>query len=439
MPRSLVAVVALLGLLMLASGCDKPSHENIDKWMTSKKGLGKLKAALSDGKLDPDLSAHAAENLLRRGEDETVRRTLDAMNPARREKIIVKLAPRLWNMARVEGEMAAPTQGQQVAKDTLFDLRAWADPATKEVIDGYLTDWLTGGYFEGRALAGRHQGVQIIRALGPRAGERLIAEANRVIATPDQDGRRRRIGDQLLLGLAASGSPEAVKHILDIFGMDRGDTTLADRAMGALYRAYLDPQGLFPLADASALVPSVGRLAEIAKNDRQSAQTTNDAVQLVRAAGLPHCLEPLLSMVSHPHRDPRFRWVGVNNALRCGGADALVKIAELLPSSGVTASYDAEVLGGSLWKSLGAIGQRDALVTASRGLLESKSWVARWIGAEALGALQSKSDAARIAALAKDKARLTGYWGDQSELPKAERKVEPTLGQRAQEIAQGLK
>lgn len=428
--------IALACCLVFVVACEKTTHENIDKWMTSKKGMGKLKETLSDGSLDPDLSAHAAENLLRKQEDEELRRLFEAMNPARRDKVLPKFVERLWKLARVEGEMARPTQTQQLAKDMLFDARAWADPATKETIDRYLVDWLTGGYYEGRAEAGRYLGPQVIRVLGPRVGEGLIAQANRIIATPDQDGRRRRIGDQLMLGLAVSGSPDAVKLLLDIFGMDRGDKSLPERVMSALYRAYLDSAGQYDLADPAALKPQLARLGEIARDDRNSAQITNDAVALIRAAGLPECLDPLLAMVNHPHRDPRFLWVGVNNALRCGGPDALARIAEALPTSG---KYERAVLGGSTWETFASIGKRDGFIAAARELLGSKSWVARWIAIETLGALSAKSEAAAVAALAKDKAKLAGYWGDQEELPKAERKPEPTLGQRATEIAGTLK
>lgn len=431
-----LSALVLACCVLVAAACEKTDHAAIDKWMTTKKGMGKLKSAFTDRSLDPDLSAHAAENLLRKLEDELVRKTFESMDAERRSKVIAKLAPRLWTMARLDGEMARPTQSQEIAKDTLFDLRAWADAPTRDAIDGYLTDWLTGGYYEGRAEAGRHTGAQVIRAIGPRAGERLIAEANRIIATPDQDGRRRRIGDLLLLGLAVSGSPDAVKMVLDIFAMDRGDATLPDRSVAALYRAYLDTSAPFDLADPAALVPHVARLAEIAKDDGNSAQVTNDAVQLIRAAGKPHCLEPLLGMINHPHRDPRFLWVGVNNALRCGGAEALARVAEALPTGG---KYELAVLGGATWQTFESLGQRDAFIEAARGLLASRSWVARWIAIETLGVLKAKGDVERVAALGKDKARLVGFWGDQSEQPAAKRKPEPTLGQRAAEIAQSLR
>jgi hypothetical protein len=432
----LITTIAIACCLVFVAACEKTSHESIDKWMTSKKGMGKLKSALTDSGLDPDLSAHAAENLLRKQEDETVRKAFETMSPARRDKVLPKFVERLWKLARVEGEMARPGQSQEMAKDMLFDARAWADPATKDTIDRYLVDWLTGGYYEGRAESGRHLGAQIIRVLGPRAGEGLIAQANRIIATPDQDGRRRRIGDQLLLGLAVSGSPDAVKMILDIFAMDRGDDTLRGRCMTQLYRAYLDTGGQFDLADPAALVPHVGRLGEIARDDRNTAQVANDAVALIRAAGLPHCLEPLLAMVNQPHRDPRFLWVGVNNALRCGGPEALARVAEAIPTTG---KYESGVLGGATWGTFVSLGKRDGFIEASRGLLGSKSWVARWIAVETLGVLSAKTEADRVAALAKDKTRLTGFWGDQEELPKAERKPEPTLGQRAAEIAAALR
>lgn len=433
--KPFVIVLALLGLLVVPA-CEKTNHANIDKWMSSKKGMGKLRGAVRDASLDPDLSAHAAENLYRRGADEDVKKAFEAMGPGRRAAVLAKLAPRLWNMARIEGEMAKPTPLQETGKDALFELRGYADDAGRAVIDGYLTDWLTGGYFEGRALAGRFQGVTIIRALGPPAGERLIAEANRIIISPDKDGRRRKIGDQLLFGLAASGSPDAVKTVLEIAVSDRGDETLADRAVGAVWKAYVDPQGLFPVADPAALVPNLDRLGAIARDDQYPARIANDAVELIRTAGMPGCLNPLVAMVSQPHRDPRFRWVGANNAIRCGGAKALPVVASTLSTGG---SYEQAQLVGAVVTPLTSLGDREGILAAARGLLAERSWVARWIGIEALAALKSKADADAVAKLGSDRARLDGYWGDQSRLDKKDQKPTPTLGQRATELAATLR
>ena len=43
-----------------------------------------------------------------------------------------------------------------------------------------------------------------------------------------------------------------------------------------------------------------------------------------------------------------------------------------------------------------------------------------------------------IAALGAAKDKLVGYWGDQSGKVPAERKTDPTLGQRAKELAAKL-
>jgi hypothetical protein len=433
-PKSFAIIVAALALMLAA--CEKTNHASIDKWQTSKKGLPKLKAALKSGSLDPDLSAHAAENLYKRGNDQDVKATLETMAPGRRDKLLAKLAPRLRAMARIEGEMAKPTPLQELGKDALFEIRPFADAETKAVIDGYLSDWFTGGYYEGRAAVGRFQGAAVMRALGPKAGERLIAEANRVIASPDKDGRRRKIGDKLLLGLAVSGSADATKLVLEIAVMDRGDATLTERAMDQLYTAFIDPGGLFPVVEPAALAGSLDRLGAIARDSAHSARVANDAVELIRVAGMPGCLDPLLAMVNQAHPDPRFRWVGANNAIRCGGAKALAAVAiSLSPGD----PYEQKVLVGAVVSPLASLPDHDGLVAAARDLTGHASWVARWVGVEALAALGAKGEVARLTGLAGDKVKLVGYWGDQSGVPKKDQKPTPTLGQRAAELAERLR
>src|SRR5262249_39260601 len=104
-PAVIRSMLVALALVVGVAACEKTTNENIDKWMTWKKGLGKLKSALSSTGIDPDLSAHAAENLLRKTDEDSVRKAFENMNPQRREQVVAKLAPRLWNMARIEGEM----------------------------------------------------------------------------------------------------------------------------------------------------------------------------------------------------------------------------------------------------------------------------------------------------------------------------------------------
>jgi hypothetical protein len=427
--------LALAGPVLAQAGCEKADHENIDRWTKTQKGPDKLKKTLNDPALDADLSAHAGENMLKMGQDAEVRRALETMSPDRRALVTGKLAPRLWTIARVEGDMTVPTPAQIAAKDMLFELRKHADAATRGQIDGYLSDWYTSGYYEGRATLGKYQGAAVIRTLGASAGEKLMSAANAVLAAPKKDGKPVKVGDELLLGLAVSGHPEAVKYVLDVFRMQTGDKTLPERAMSALYRAFAEPGGMFDVADPAPLVPNLDRIVEVAKDDTQSAQVVNDAVGLIRATGMPHCLPPLLAMVTHQHRDERYRWVGVNNALKCGRVEAIAPVVAALPLDG---SYDREVVAGATWTEIAKMSPRENALAEARTLLASPSWVARWIGVEALAAARSKEDLARIKGLVGDKTRLNGYWGDQSDLAKNEQKPEPTLGQRASELAREL-
>src|SRR4051812_25927349 len=132
--------VRVLLIALLASGtagCEKTDHGNIDKWTRTEKGPGKLRKAVIDDSLDADLSAHAAANLIKMGQDLDVYAALDTLAPQRRNELIAKLAPRLWDIARVENEMNLPGPPQVAAKDALVRLRKYVDDTGKQQIDNY--------------------------------------------------------------------------------------------------------------------------------------------------------------------------------------------------------------------------------------------------------------------------------------------------------------
>src|SRR6185503_21290905 len=162
MLRRLVPI-ALFALFAL--GCEKPTHENIEKWASTKKGPAKLRSTFLDGGLDPDLSAHAAAVMVKAGRDNEVKVELDHMSAARRTSVITMLAPRLWDIARIEGEMLRPAPHQTQAKDALFVIRKYADAATRAKIDGYLIDWYAVPSYEGRANSGQYLGAAVMRAI----------------------------------------------------------------------------------------------------------------------------------------------------------------------------------------------------------------------------------------------------------------------------------
>lgn len=438
-PMSLkLVVLAAFALLSLPlGGCDKPNHENLDKWMRTKKGPDKLRAALSES-TDADVAAHAATNLLRKRLDGDVISRLEKLPEARRIAVIEKLVPRLWDMARIEGgELTVPNGDQVMAKDLLVDVRPLAEGAERGRIDGYLLDWYTSGFYDARATPGRHAGAEVIRIIGSPAGDRLIPIADSILAKSLVGAERLKLSDELLLAIAASGSPATVKYLIELSTMNRsdGDKTQGKRAISALYRAYVDPGGLFPVAEPSALVPHVQTLVGFAKSDYEG-RVVNDAIALVRATGKPTCIEPLVAVTAYPHAQFNYRYIGASAALLCGGAQAIGPVMAALPEN---ASYARQQLGGAVWMVIAKLEDRDAVLAALRELAKGERKLGRWVAIEALAAMHSTEDLSILEAISSDRRKLTGYWGNQEDVPAKDRKAEPTLGARATELIAELK
>jgi hypothetical protein len=420
-----IALIACIALVF--SACEKTDHESIDKWMGTKKGPGKLKQAFVDDGLDADMSAHAGVNMIKKGRDQEVKSELANMPDSRRTAVVGKMASRLWETARIEGEMQLPVPTQVQAKDALVMIRKYADPTTRTQIDNYLVDWYATPSFEGRAQAGAVLGPQVIRTIGPPAAKKLMRVADAIIAAPGQDSVKKKIGNELLLALAATGDPEAVKYILDIARMDRGDKTLPGRALGSLWTAYGDPGGLLEVQQPAALVPNLDALVSVARDDKMPAEASNSAVALIRVVGPPACGPPLISMVSHPHSDPDFRYQALDASLKCGGLSAIKPTLLALPDG----AYDQKALEGSVVLAISKMSPRESVLKEVRDLLGEKSKMARWVAIETLAYMKAVEDAPRLAAV-KGSERLTGFWGYGSSKP------EPTLGQRAKELADQL-
>ncbi len=422
----MLARLVLLAVVTVAA-CDKVTDENLDKWTHTEKGPEKLKKAFADESIDPDLSAHAGANMVKKQMEADVRQLFDAMSSDRRQAVIAKLAPRLWDMAKVDREELLPAPPQIAAKDMLFTIRKWAAPADQKTIDGYLADWYGVKSYEERAKAGSHLGAEVVRTVGAPAGKKLIEVVNSLIAAPGQDTVKFRIGDELLLGLAASGDPDAVKKVVEVARMtSRADPSLPGRAMDALHIAYIDPKGQFTVREADPLKGVLDGLTAIAKDEKVSAGASNDAVDLIAAVGPPACVQPLLSMVAYPHSDPDFKYVAASRAIRCGGLAAAKEAVESLPAD---QPYDEKDLQGAISGEIAKLSPKPTAIQVGRDLLGSKNTVGRWVGVEILAALKSTEDAAKVAALANDKEKLTGYWGEGSGKP------DPTLGDRAKEVA----
>ena len=160
----------LTGILLVAFGvlgaaCEKPTKENLDKWTRTEKGPQKIKDALANSELGPDLRARAARNLVRMEDWVTVKDTLGKTPDAEREPMVSALAKELWEDAKnFPDRRSVPTPLQTQAKDALFELRTFASDDTRKTIDGYLVEWLSG-YYEGRSMTGRILGRTIVREI----------------------------------------------------------------------------------------------------------------------------------------------------------------------------------------------------------------------------------------------------------------------------------
>ena len=206
--------------------------------------------------------------------------------------------------------------------------------------------------------------------------------------------------------------------------------------MQALHTVYVDPGGRLDVATPEGLTANLAQLVAIAKEDDYANAVANDAVTLIRMTGKPACVQPLIELTGYGQRDQRFRYVGANSAIKCGGAAAIVQVALALP---ITDKYWKDELAGAVWNEAARAEPKEETLAALRELLGGGSWVGRWIAIEGLGVLKSAADKDGILKLAGDKTKLAGYWGSsQADVAVKDQKPEPTLGQRATEIAAGL-
>jgi hypothetical protein len=427
------AAWALAVAAALATACEGVDHDSIRKWESTEKGPGKLRAALA-GDHDPALRAHAGAVLIQLGETEEVERAFAAMAEGDRDRVMPALIDYLWKEARLEGEMARPGPRAIRAKDALFELREVAGEEDRGRIDALLIEWLTSGYYAGRAQVGRVSGRAIVRAVGGGAGPALVERAHAVIARPqDPDGSWPKLEDELLIALAVSGHGDALDLLIDLIEKESKDPSLPQRAMNGLHAAFVAPQGIEPVA-GDALRPVAGRIEAVAKSESLGRRMTNDAAELLSAMGGPECLRAFVSMVAYPHAKEAFRYIGTQRGIRCGRVEGIIPVVEALPATG---RYERAILDRYLWREILALPAREAVAERARTLLGSASPVARVTGVEILGRLAlpagAAADAERVAGLAQDRSRLKGWY------PAGERRRDPTVGQVASEVAKKLR
>ena len=150
--------------------------------------------------------------------------------------------------------------------------------------------------------------------------------------------------------------------------------------------------------------------------------------------GMPGCLPIFVDMVSYPADKSQFKWIGLQQGVRCGASESIIPLAEALPAG---AAYEGALLKKYFWDEVLSLKPRSATAEKAETLLSSENWVARISGIELLAEVglrgRAAGDAAKIRALSKDGTVLKGWWGE-----KSGKRAVPKLGARAREVANAL-
>ncbi|MBL4634785.1 MAG: hypothetical protein JKY56_13005 [Kofleriaceae bacterium] len=234
--------------------------------------------------------------------------------------------------------------------------------------------------------------------------------------------------------LAISGDKEVLLYLMDLVEHPRGDNTLPERVIDALYFAFVEPTGIKPV-DGGFLKPISDRVSLLLYDTSLSSTARNDSTALLVALGPPDCIPYFTKMIGFAEDPTKYRWMGVQKGIRCAKLQGMQAIIEALdPETG----YERGLLDKYLWDEILKLGELPKVASAAEQLLKSDSWVARVTGIEVLARVGDSSNIDSIKALSGDKARLKNWWGDQAKLPKGERKPIPTIGELAANVAQKL-
>lgn len=191
--RTLAPILTVLTCLAV-SGC-KVTTEDIDYWMGTQKGPGKIVAVLLASKYDDDLRVYAGLSLVRmeprppsQGHDPIdgvaeLQAAVRLLPEETRSRLVNLMAQNLVRIMRGEDTPAA-NEGEEAipplqirAKDAAFLLYPYATGEAQETLRNAVVDWFATD-FNGRNLAGNFSAEQVVRQLGAPAAGRLVNAMN---------------------------------------------------------------------------------------------------------------------------------------------------------------------------------------------------------------------------------------------------------------------
>jgi hypothetical protein len=314
------------------------TQEDIDTWMGTVRGPGKIVAVLITDKYSDELRVHAGLALVRMERSDVdgiseLQSALRRLDPGTRRRIVDGMTPGLLDLMRGEGqpqvgEGGPPSALEIRAKDASFLILQYASPEQQHrlaegVIRWYVVD------FNGRSLAGNFSAEQVVRQLGALAATLLVDAMNariptqalvkiaELIAALGDEATKQRAAERLVQIEREMESAEfeqwltqRVRTQLSAGGGAVDETRVA--AAVRLNREQFITLGALPAMHHLADQPSVAaRLIEIAQNNSTpGAEGENRrvaALQALEGRVRPEHAQPLLRIALDAQNPVRVR------------------------------------------------------------------------------------------------------------------------------------
>ncbi|AKF10343.1 hypothetical protein [Sandaracinus amylolyticus] len=290
--RSLRNLFTVLCSVALLAAC-AVTHEDVDTWIGTVRGPGKIKAVLLSDKYDDELRIHAGLALVRMERQDVegvteLQSALRQLDDETRRRIVDGMTPGLLELMRGEGQPQQAEEGppptlQVRAKDAAFLVLQYASPTQQ----GQLTDGVVGWFvedFNGRSLAGNFSAEQVVRQLGAPAAQRLV------------DAMNARIPQQALVKIAelvaALGSPETKTRAAERL-------VAIEREMeGPEFGTWLGERIRTQLAAAGGAAPDDARVQAAVALNREQFITTGALPAMHHLADQPTVSNRLLEMAT---------------------------------------------------------------------------------------------------------------------------------------------
>jgi hypothetical protein len=409
--RSRLRLHAGAGLVLVAalvSGCSV-TPERIARWKTTQEGREKLVAALGDRGVPVERRAEAAAALTEVGWVDRVEATVAGLPFDDRARVIPAIAPLV---ARDLGASDAGRAGE--AREALYGLRRQATTLEgTRSIDEQLLPALERDLRAARAEAGRHSVKEMLIAIGPLA----LPVAARVVADPRAPFEAAvevidKLGDKaaheaagaalvdrvkggavptptpaLWQALGTMGGPKVVAFVQEKIRSGSGNEPVdAARTLNQVRR----DRALLPFA------------LEIARDVTARPAVREQMLTLAQALGGEDARKGLVALIaSEP--DAAFRFKVFETTVK-GDAKAILPALEAFPAD---RSYDPAAVRQHLVAPLTGMGwpAREGIFKA----LQSRSPLARMTAVLAVEKIGFDSDAAQVAKLSGDRAKVKGF------------------------------